>query len=455
MTTRRNFLTHTCGMGVAAATTSSTLLSLAFARQASAHEHGNSDYKALVCIMLAGGNDSYNMLVPYDQDQYDEYLTFRTDLALPRESLLALPENSEGRTYGFHAGMTELADLYREGEVAIINNVGTLLEPIDPAALQAGTARVPVGLYSHSDQQMQWQTAVSYSRSATQGWGGRIADIEGPELANGISMNISLNGSNVFQSGNRAVPYNIHPDGDGAQNIYAYDQQQRKRMVDEVFEVHHDNLLRNEYAHRMRKAIDNAQTFVGAIRTAPEFQTVFTDQRLSRALRQIARVIAVREALGASRQTFFVQIGGWDHHDEVLDNQARMLPYVSRAMSDFRNALRELNVYDKVTTFTISDFARTLTSNGKGSDHGWGGHQLVMGGAVNGGTMYGTYPTLHQDHPMDTGRGVFMPTTSTEEYFGEMALWFGVSPNDLDRVLPNVRNFYAPGTNAHPLGYMA
>ena len=458
MKTRRRFLTHTCGMGVAAATASSSLLSLGSARRASAHEHG--EYKALVCILLGGGNDAYNMLVPYDQDQYDEYHVFRADLALPHEDLLALPENHEGRTYGFHPGMTEIADLYREGEVAIVNNVGTLLEPVDPVALQAGRAKVPVGLYSHSDQQMQWQTAVSSSRSATHGWAGRMADLQGPELANGISVNISLHGTNVFQSGKKAVPYNINADGDGAQGIYAYGDEVgynrvRKQMIDHVFEVNHENLLRNEYAARMRKAIENARTFVEAIQSAPEIQTPFPQQQLSQALRQITRVIAVRETLGASRQTFFVQIGGWDHHDEVLNNQARMLPYVSKAMYRFRDALREIGVYDKVTTFTISDFGRTLTSNGKGSDHGWGAHHLVMGGAVNGGKMYGTYPTLHQDHPMDTGRGIFVPTTSTEEYFAELALWFGVSPHDLDRVLPNVHNFYAPSSDTRPLEYMS
>ena len=458
MTSRRMFLTHSCGLGVAAATSTSTLLSLGFARQAAAHDHAG-DYKALVCIMLGGGNDAYNMLVPHDEDQYAEYQTFRSDLALARDDLLPLPENSEGRTYALHPGMAEIEQLYREGEVAIINNVGTLLEPIDPDALQAGRARVPIGLYSHSDQQMQWQTAVSYSRSATQGWAGRIADLQGPELANGISMNVSLNGTNVLQSGAQAVPYNIHAEGDGAQNIWAYGEDggynsTRKQMIDWVFEVEHDNLLRNEYSARMRKAINNAKTFSEAMQQAPEIQTAFIDQRLSTALHQVARVISVREILGATRQTFFLHIGGWDHHDEVLNNQARMLPYVSRAMARFRDALRELNVYDKVTTFTISDFARTLTSNGKGSDHGWGSHHLVMGGAVNGGEMYGTYPTLHQNHPMDTGRGVFMPTTSTEEYFAEMSLWFGVAPSDLDRVLPNVRNFYSPGSAESPLGYM-
>lgn len=458
MPSRRSFITHSCGFGAAAVTSTSTLMSMAFARQAAAHHHGD-DYKALVCIMLAGGNDAYNMLVPYDTDQYDEYRTFRSDLALARDSLLPLPENADGRTYALHPGFAGIEELYREGEVAIVNNVGTLIEPINPDALQAGRARVPVGLYSHSDQQTQWQTAVSYSRSATQGWAGRIADLHGPELANGLSMNISLNGTNVLQTGAQAVPYNIHPNGDGAQTIWAYGDDggynsKRKQMIDDIFGVQHDNLLRNEYAYRMRKAIDNAETFMEAIRQAPEIQTRFMEQRLSESLRQITRVIAVRHLLGASRQTFFVQIGGWDHHDEVLDNQARMLPYVSVAMRQFRDALREIGMYDKVTTFTISDFARTLTSNGKGSDHGWGSHHLVMGGAVNGGQMFGTYPTLHQEHPMDTGRGVFMPTTSTDEYFGELALWFGVEPHDLDQVLPNVRNFYTPTAGELPLGYM-
>lgn len=457
MSSRRTFLTHSCGLGVAALTTSSTLLSLGFARQAAAHAHG--DYKALVCVMLAGGNDSYNMLVPYDQDQYDEYNAFRTDLSVDRHTLMPLPENSEGRTYGLHAGMGDVHRLFMQDEVALINNVGTLLEPIDPVQLQAGKARVPVGLYSHSDQQTQWQTAVSYSRSANQGWGGRIADLEGPELANGISMNISLDGTNVFQSGERAVPYNIHPGGDGAESIYAYRDEEygpsfRKQMIDSLFKPEHDNLLRSEYRYRMRKAIDNQRTFVEALQSSPQLMTQFSEHRLSRAMRQIARVISARGALGAHRQTFFVVTHGWDHHDEVLNNQKRMLPEVSTALSEFRDAMVELGVYDNVTTFTISEFARTLTSNGRGSDHGWGGHQLVMGGAVNGGQMLGTYPTLHGNHPMDTGRGVFMPTTSTEEYFGELALWFGVSPNDLDRVLPNVHSFYSPQSVARPLGFL-
>ena len=457
MVGRRQFLTHSCGLGVASLTGATSLLSLGLARQASAHDHGQ--YKALVCIQLGGGNDSYNMLVPYDEDQYEEYREFRSNLALPKDHLLPLPKNEDGRTYGLHRGMSEVRDMFLDGEVAIVNNVGTLLEPLDPVAVQAGTARLPVGLYSHSDQQTQWQTAVSYSRSETRGWVGRVADIQGPDLANGISMNISLSDSNILQSGQLAVPYSIHANGDGARGIYAHGEdnpygQFRKRMIDDIFSVEHPNLLRGAFAERMRRAIDNHQTFVEAIRMAPQIQTERTEDYLSRALHQIARVISVRHILGAHRQTFYVNIGGWDHHGEVLNNQDRMLPWVSQGLHQFNQTLKELGVFDNVTTFTISDFARTLTSNGKGSDHGWGGHHLIMGGAVKGGKQFGVYPTIQKNSPLDTGRGVFVPTTSTEEYFGELALWFDVSPNDLDQVLPNIRSFYSPGSAAFPLGIL-
>jgi len=171
----------------------------------------------------------------------------------------------------------------------------------------------------------------------------------------------------------------------------------------------------------------------------------------SASLRQIARIIGACAAFGAGRQTCFVQVGGWDHHDEVLNNQARMLPAISRGLMEFRNALVELGVFDAVTTFTTSDFGRTLTSNGKGSDHGWGGHHLIMGGAVGGGRILGTYPTLAASSPLDTGRGVYIPTTPVDVYFAELALWLGVSVADLDVVLPNVRRFYSPETDPLPL----
>ena len=451
---RRKLLTHSCGLGLASATIGSSLMSLGFARQAAASQ-GFGDYKALVCILLAGGNDSYNMLVPYELEEYDEYAGIRSDLALERDSLIVVGEDSSGREFGLHPSMPEVDNLYQAGELAFINNVGTLLEPVDAAGIRNGTAKVPVGLYSHSDQIAQWQTAVSYSRSAKDGWIGRVADLQGPNLANGISMNISLSGSNVLQSGQHAVPYSINREGDGARGIYAYSEGSfRQRMIDSVFSVKHANLLKREYSRRMTRALENREVFVNALRSTPELRTEFEDHYFARALRQIARVIGARSYLEAERQTFFVMVGGWDHHDEVLNNQARMLPWISNGLSQFRDALVEMGAFNDVLTFTISDFGRTLTSNGKGSDHGWGGHQMIMGGAVRGGAMYGEYPLLSPSSPLDTGRGRYIPTTATEEYFAELALWFGVERGALDDVLPNVREFYSPESSEPPMGFL-
>jgi len=458
MTSRRQFLSHSCSLSVAAATVSTSMLSLGLARMAAAQTAPG--YRALVCVLLAGGNDSFNMLVPIDPDQYSEYQAVRSDLALASADLLPLPGvTSEGRSYGVHPGMPEVQSLYTNGELGLVANVGTLIEAFDADAVEAGTARLPLGLFSHSDQIAQWQTAIPDGRVA-QGWGGRMADLmPDANLANGISMNISLSGTNVFQSGNTVAEYSVTPEGDGAVGINSYDDGSefgalRKRMIDDMLAVQQNNIFRREYSRRLRNAIDSQAVFVEAIQSSPALATAFSDNQFSQSMRQIARVIGARDMLGATRQTFFVTVGGWDHHDEVLDNQARMLPWISAGLQQFRDALVELGVFDEVTTFTISDFGRTLTSNGKGSDHGWGGHHMVMGGSVRGGETYGTYPLLSADSPLDVGRGVYAPTTSVDEYFAELALWFGVSVTDLDQVLPNVRRFYTPEDATAPLGFL-
>ena len=419
---RRRFLSHSCG-ALATATVSSTLLSLGAARQAAAATPG--DYRALVCILLAGGNDSFNMLVPYDSDQYDEYRNLRSDLALAQETLLPLTgQTASGRSYALHPGMPELQSLYSNGDAALLANVGTLLAPVDALAVESGTAELPLGLFSHSDQIAQWQTALPQSRSAV-GWGGRLADLlQPPDPLGGISMNISLSGSNVFQSGNRISEYSISAEGNGAAGINAYDNGTpfgdfRKRMIDELLAVPQQQQFRREYANRLRRSIAAQEVFVSAIDTAPTLTTSFSDNGFSAALRQIARVIGSADALGVNRQTFFITVGGWDHHDEVLENQAAMLPMISAGLKEFRDALIELGVFNQVTTFTTSDFGRTLTSNGKGSDHGWGGHHVILGGAVNGGRIYGDYPLLSAASPLDVGRGVYVPTTATDLYFAE------------------------------------
>lgn len=462
MINRRKFLSHSCCLGMASATLSttlgSTLLSLGLARQAAAQ--GAGDYRALVCILLAGGNDSWNMLVPTDADQYAQYRAIRTDLALPRAELLPLPGTTrEGRRYGLHPGMPALQALVADGSASLVCNVGTLAEPFDPVAVANGSAAVPLGLFSHADQIQQWQTGIVDARD-TEGWGGRMADLlQGVNAANGISMNISLSGNNVFQSGATVGEYSVEAAEQGAAGINAYDDgtrfgAYRKQVIDSLLGVGQDNILRREYRSRLVNAIESQKIFAGALQQAPALGTAFSANYFSQALRQIARIISVRAQLGASRQTFFVTVGGWDHHDDVLNQQAAMLPMISVGLAEFRNALNELAVLDAVTTFTTSDFGRTLTSNGKGSDHGWGGHHIVMGGAVNGGTYFGTYPEIKPGSPLDVGRGIYAPTTSVDEYFAELALWFGVPASELAQVLPNVTRFYSPGSAGLPLGFL-
>jgi len=459
MLTRRRFLYHGCAASAATMSGGSVLLQLAGARRAAAQPAG--DYRALVCILLAGGNDSFNMLVPDDNESYAGYAALRTDLALPRNSLLPLPgTDTLGRRYGLHPGMSGLQQLFERGEAAFVNNVGTLLAPVDFEAIGSGSWPLPLGLFSHADQIEQWQTAVSDARIA-EGWGGRLADLF-PESnnANGIAMNISLSGNNVFQGGASIAPYAVTTDNAGAVSLAGYNDGTpggdfTRAVVDQLLAAPQDAILRRAYRDSLAGAIEAQQFFSAALADAPPLATPFAGDPFSLALRQIARIVAIRETLGASRQTFFITVGGWDHHDDVLENQAEMLPMIDSGLAAFRDALAELGMFDRVTTFTTSDFGRTLTSNGKGSDHGWGGHHVVMGGAVAGGGFYGAYPDIYPGNPLDVGRGIFVPTLSVDEYFAELALWFGVAPGDLANVLPNIGAFYSPSSGAAPVGFIA
>ncbi|MEO1573599.1 MAG: DUF1501 domain-containing protein, partial [Pseudomonadota bacterium] len=281
-----------------------------------------------------------------------------------------------------------------------------------------------------------------------------------PSPANGISLGISLSGTNLFQSGIGTEAYAISAAGDGAEGLNSYNEDTpfgdfRTQTVDALLAAEGTHPLRREYRRRLRGALDAEIEFTAAMQNAVPLTASFEAGPFGQALRQIARVISVRDVLGATRQTFFVTVGGWDHHDEVLNNQAAMLPAISRGLSDFRDALVELGVYDQVTTFTMSDFGRTLTSNGRGSDHGWGGHHVVMGGAVNAGPVIGRYPDITATNPLDVGRGIYAPTTAVDPYFAELALWFGVPPSSLPDVLPNIGRFYDPASGSAPLGFLA
>ena len=416
------------------------------------------DYRALVCLFFGGGIDSFNLLVPRGASEHAQYAAVRGDLALTPDVLLPIaPATPDGREYGLHPGIPELAAMFGQGRLAFLSNVGTLVEPITLQQYRTGGARVPLGLFSHSDQQMQWQTSVPDRRDAV-GWAGRMADVlETGNCNPNISMNISLAGNNVFQSGSLTAHYTITENGSTGLRGYggtSLESQVRTEAIDSLLGLQYQHVFERVYAQRMRGAIDAHLDFSAAVDAVPPLQTVFSDTALSRQMRMIALTIAAREALCMKRQTFFVEVGGWDHHDEVLLNQAAMLPIVSAALGEFYLALDELDVATQVVTFTASDFARTLSSNGRGSDHAWGGNHFVIGGSVAGNDLYGSFPELNLGSSLDTGRGRLIPTTSVDAYFAELALWFGVPRADLDLVLPNIRRFWAPESSAPPVGFM-
>ncbi|MEM8998339.1 MAG: DUF1501 domain-containing protein, partial [Acidobacteriota bacterium] len=258
--------------------------------------------------------------------------------------------------------------------------------------------------------------------------------------------------------GSQVVSYAVQPTGNGSIGPTGYGgpaplDQLRTAAIDSLLDHQYQNLFMDTFAKSKRSAIDGHLLFSNAIGAAPPLATTFSQNSVSESFEMVARTIAARQTLGVRRQTFFILFGGWDHHDEVLDAQAAMLPIVSKALGEFHGALTELGVLNDVVTFTASDFARTLTSNGQGSDHAWGGNHMVMGGPVVGGDIYGSYPQLFADNDLDTGRGRLIPTTSCDEYFAELALWLGVSPSDLTTVLPNIRRFYIPGTGS-PVGFL-
>ncbi|MBK8501268.1 MAG: DUF1501 domain-containing protein [Saprospiraceae bacterium] len=465
---RRSFL----GQASCAAVGSSTLLSsLVSLKALNAAAVANSDlfgsgddYKALVCILLSGGHDSFNMLVPTSTAEYGEYSTSRSNLALQKDDLLPLNLlNGDGRTFGLHPAMSDIQRLFNDGKVSLISNIGTLVQPATRQEVWDESVNLPLGLFSHSDQIQQWQTSLPHQRSASLGWGGKVADLIRDMNSNqNISMNVSLSGTNVFQTGESTIEYAIDAYG-GSIGIEGYVKEDmydvfnvmRTKVIDNFLDYEYQDIFKKTYVDVIRKSRDGHLLFDGALEKVGDLTTSFSDNYISQSFNMIARTIAAREDLGMKRQIFFVDFGGWDHHDELLNNQFGMLTVLSAALGEFEQALQEINMADCVTTFSVSEFGRTLTSNGNGTDHAWGGNVMVMGGKqVNGGRILGEYPSLVLDSNLEVGGGVFLPTTSTDQYFAELAKWFGVSNSELKTIFPNLENFYSVGSADLPLGFM-
>jgi uncharacterized protein (DUF1501 family) len=417
-------------------------------RAGSAHA-APGDYRALVCVFLFGGNDGNNLVVPVDA-RYQDYATARggeAGLALPQQQLLALAPATGSAEFGVHPSMPEVQALWNAGALAVLFNVGTLVAPATKADDAAGRVPRPLSLLSHQDQQNQWQTSLP-DRQSRSGWGGRISD---GLSSQSLPSLVSVAGNVLFASGETSHPLAVPAAGGPGFGYTAFDNSAGSQALQLAFSTIQSLDLDNALVQSIAGETAAAIAASGALRpvlagTGSTTDALFAGQGSSLAaqLQQVARIIAARNVLGASRQIFFVSLGGFDTHNDQLARQGKLLADVSASLKAFYDATVQLGVAEQVTTFTLSDFARTLKpASGGGSDHAWGNHHLILGGAVRGRQTYGTFPTLALSGPDDIGdRGRWLPTTSTDQYAATLARWFGIDPSELSqRVLPNLGRF--------------
>ncbi len=403
-----------------------------------------SDYRALVCVFLFGGNDSFNMVVPRSDAEYNVYATARQNLALAQGDLLPItPITSDGAQYGLHPSMSAMQTLFESNRAAFIVNVGPLIEPTTKDQFANESVAVPPQLFSHNDQQNQWQSLRGQEPSKT-GWAGRTADLLRLNVANQqLATNISLFGNQLALAADDTVAYAMGPNGPipftgfGDAGISL----ERRLAFERVIGASYDSPYERAFADIQQRAVQTVDRVNSALANAQTLTTVFPDSPLADQLNTVARLISVRAQLQMERQIFFVATGGFDSHDDQIQDQPGLLENVSESINAFYNATVELGISDAVTTFTQSDFGRTLTSNGDGTDHGWGGNQLIVGDAVRGREFYGTYPRLEIDGPDDVRGGRMIPTTSADQYAATLGKWIGVPDADLEHVAPHIGNF--------------
>jgi uncharacterized protein (DUF1501 family) len=487
---RRHFL-KTLGATLCAGGASALLPQLKLMGSALAASQGTvDDYRALVCVYLSGGNDSWNMLVPYDTARHGVYAAARGGvynattnaggLGIDRAALTSafqITDGASGNLYAvnpgnvnYPAGMTDVANIYRSGKLAFIANVGTLVRPITKTEYNSTPSLRPPQLYSHNDQENLWHLART--SIANEGWGGLIADrVRAQNLNQGLSPCISLSGSNRFEVGADTFPYQMSSGGlTGIANIYnsanstggTYGAQRAGALDLLLADSSNPSPLTQEYGRTFKRGRDLYELVNSAL-TATDgsgnVTTVFpTGNSLADQLKMVARMIKIsRESSGQirhKRQIFYVRFGGFDLHDGLMatntSGHGALLMRVSQALGAFWAALGEIGAQNQVTTFTMSEFARTLSSNGNGSDHAWGGVQMVMGGSVIGSRLHGTFPDQALNNAISFSRGQTIPSTSVDQVAASLARWMGVTgTNDLNAIFPNLINF--PGGN---LGFM-
>ena len=402
------------------------------------------DYKALVCIFLSGGNDGHNTVVPLTQAEFNAYKAARGSLALPDGNGALLPiELPDGTPYGLNPGLTAIHPLYAQGRLAVMANTGVLVQPVTRPQFLSNAVPLPTNLFSHSDQIQQMQSGIPSSSGGT-GWGARAADVMQP--SNGASTfpaTVSIAGPALFCSGNVVQSASLLPgfnlDMSGMQMWPQAAADARKAGAQQVLELD-SGLALVQASNKVRKdAMDLNALLSGS---SASLATAFPGTSLGNQLQQVAKIIKLRTSTGMSRQVFFCSLGGFDTHGSQSWQHWDLLRQVSEALFAFYNATIELGVADRVTSFTLSDFGRSLQPSGTGTDHGWGNHHLVLGGAVQGGRMYGTFPSMSLGGPDDSGsRGAMIPSTAIDQYGATLAAWFGVPQAQLGTVFPNLGNF--------------
>lgn len=437
---RRDFLKRTCctaAAGFAAASFNRFGLVNAMAQSA-------QDYKALVCIFLFGGNDSNNMVVPMSSAGYASYQQIRSVLALPQASLLPIAPPSAG-SFGLHSKLPEIQALFNQKHLALLANVGTLVRPTTRAQYQQRQVTLPQNLFSHEDQAAQMQTATLDNNNGQTGWAGRTADKIQSIYGANFPIIISLAGTNIFCEGLSARA--IQSSGDPTKLLSGFgssaESQSRMAALQNLLTFDTGVSLIQAASSTTTNSLQDSKALADALAAKPAMATVFPNSGLANQLKQVAQIISVRSALGLQRQIFFVSIGGFDTHSDQLNAHNSLYVQLSQAMNAFYQATVEIGAASQVTAFTLSDFSRTYSpDSSSGTDHAWGGHHLIMGGAVKGGDFYGTFPTLALSGPDDSGsEGRWIPTTSLDQYAGTLANWFGVPTADLPTIFPNLPNF--------------
>ena len=441
---RRAFLQRGAALSLAGSAMPWALSLSAMAEAAAATA---TDYKALVCVFMYGGNDYANTLVPYDLPSYNAQNAIRGNLAITRNLLtpnLLSPSTAlaNGRQYALAPGLDLLVPIFNAGQMAVLLNVGALVQPTSKAQYAAQSVPLPPKLFSHNDQQSYWQS--SSPEGASSGWGGRMGDLFASGNGNATFTSISVSGNAVFLSGKSAVQYQVTTNGSvpvtGIKSAL-FGSSACSAALQSLMTSARVQTFENEYARVGKRSVDANDQLTSAL-SGVTLPTVFpTGNNLADQLKMVARLIAARDALGAKRQVFFVSIGGFDTHDGLLGTHPGLMASVGNAVSAFYKATVDLGIANQVTTFTASDFGRTLVSNNDGSDHGWGSMHFVMGGAVKGASYVGTPPVIANDGPDDVGQGRLLPSISVDQFGATLSNWFGVSATDQATVLPNLANF--------------